>query len=210
MEIAVLKCLRTNENLMFPVTPFINWDKKMKTESQTLFGFGEIGTGASEQLMTWTAKSFFPSADNDWYDFLVCPSDGTMFYINKINEWMKNQEVLRFYYYDNECKNNIDVNDKQYLCQITGFKHGEEDGSKDVKYEIDFREYKELYINQESISTRSEPSYYSGTSYTVKDGDTLLIIAQKCYGNSDKWRYIMKNNGLSNPLNIKTGQVLKI
>ena len=39
MEIAVLKCLRTNEDLMFPVTPFINWDKKMKTESQTLFGF---------------------------------------------------------------------------------------------------------------------------------------------------------------------------
>ena len=172
MEIAVLKCLRTNEDLMFPVTPFINWDTKMKTESQTLFGFGEIGTGASEQLMTWTAKSFFPSADNDWYDFLVCPSDGTMFYINKINEWMKNQEILRFYYYDNECKNKIDVNDKQYLCQIIGFKHGEEDGSKDVKYEIDFREYKELYINQESISMRSEPAYYSGTSYTVKDGDT--------------------------------------
>ena len=210
MEIAVLKCLRTNENLMFPVTPFINWDKKMKTESQTLFGFGEIGTGASEQLMTWTAKSFFPSADNDWYSFLVCQSEGTVFYINKIKDWMKNQEVLRFYYYDNECKNKIDVNDKQYLCQITGFKYGEEDGSKDLKYEIDFREYKELYINQESISMRSEPAYYSGTSYTVKDGDTLLIIAQKCYGNSNMWKDIMKNNGLSNPLNIKTGQVLYI
>ena len=56
MEIAVLKCLRTNENLMLPVTPFINWNAKMKTESQTLFGFGEIGTGASTQLMTWTDK----------------------------------------------------------------------------------------------------------------------------------------------------------
>ena len=112
MEIAVLKCLRTNEDLMFPVTPFVNWDTKMKTESQTLFGFGEIGTGASEQLMTWTAKSFFPSADNDWYDFLVCPSDGTVFYINKIKEWMKNQEVLRFYYYDNECKNKTDTHIK--------------------------------------------------------------------------------------------------
>ena len=210
MEISLLKCLRTNEKLTFPVTPFINWDMKMKTESQTLFGFGEIGTGASEQLMTWSAKSFFPSADNDWYDFLVCQSEGTVFYINKIKEWMRNQEVLRFYYYDNDCKNYIDVDEKQYLCQIIGFKYGEEDGSKDLKYEIDFREYKELYINQESISMRSEPAYYSGTSYTVKDGDTLLIIAQKCYGNSDKWRYIMKNNGLSNPLNIKTGQVLKI
>lgn len=210
MEIALLKCLRTKEELMFPVTPFINWEIKMKTESQTLFGFGEIGTGASEELMTWMAKSFFPSADNDWYDFLVCQSAGTVFYITKIKEWMKNQEVLRFYYYDNECKNKIDVNDKQYLCQITRFKYGEEDGSKDLKYEIGFREYKELYINQESVSMRSEPSYFNGTSYTVKDGDTLLIIAQKCYGNSDRWRDIMKNNGLSNPLAIKTGQVLKI
>ena len=86
----------------------------------------------------------------------------------------------------------------------------EEDGSKDLKYEIDFREYKELYINQESISMRSEPAYYSGNSYTVKDGDTLLIIAQKCYGNSNMWKDIMKNNGLSNPLSIKTGQVLYI
>lgn len=210
MEISLLKCLRTNEKLTFPVTPFINWDMKMKTESQTLFGFGEIGTGASEQLMTWSAKSFFPSADNDWYDFLVCQSEGTVFYINKIKEWMRNQEVLRFYYYDNDCKNYIDVNEKQYLCQIIGFKYGEEDGSKDLKYEIDFREYKELYINQESISMRNKPAYYNGTSYTVKDGDTLLIIAQKCYGNSDKWKDIMKNNGLSNPLEIKTGQVLKI
>lgn len=210
MEIALLKCLRTKEELMFPVTPFINWDIKMKTESQTLFGFGEIGTGASVQLMTWMAKSFFPSADNDWYDFLVCPSAGTVFYINKIKEWMRNQEVLRFCYYDNDCKNNIDVNEKQYLCQIIGFKYGEEDGSKDLKYEISFREYRELYINQESVSMRSEPSYFNGTSYTVKDGDTLLIIAQKCYGSSDRWRDIMKNNGLSNPLAIKTGQVLKI
>lgn len=210
MEIAVLKCLRTKESLMFPVTPFIDYETKMKTESQNLFGFGEIGTGASTQLMTWTAKSFFPSSDNDWYDFLVCPSDGTVLYINQIKEWMNNQEVLRFYYYDNECKNYIDVNDKQYLCQITSFKYGEEDGSKDVKYEIAFREYKELYINQESISMRNEPTYFNGTSYTVKDGDTIIIIAQKCYGNSDKWKDIMKNNGLSNPLAIKTGQVLKI
>ena len=101
-------------------------------------------------------------------------------------------------------------NDRQYLCQITGFKYGEEDGSKDLKYEIDFREYKELYINQESISMRSEPAYHSGNSYTVNDGDTILIIAQKCYGNSDRWKDIMKNNGLNNPLDIKTGQVLYI
>ena len=34
-----------------------------------------------------------------------------------------------------------------------------------------------------------------GSSYTVKAGDTLYLIAQRELSNGDRWREIMKPNG---------------
>ena len=34
-----------------------------------------------------------------------------------------------------------------------------------------------------------------GSSYTIKAGDTLYLIAQRELGNGDRWHEIMKPNG---------------
>lgn len=47
--------------------------------------------------------------------------------------------------------------------------------------------------------------------YTVRQGDTLFGIAQKVYGNGNKWRTILKNNKqLSNPNGLRSGMKLHI
>lgn len=47
-------------------------------------------------------------------------------------------------------------------------------------------------------------------SYTVKDGDTLFIIAQKYYSDGDKFTEIAKANNLTDVDQIETGQALSI
>lgn len=46
--------------------------------------------------------------------------------------------------------------------------------------------------------------------YTVKDGDTLFMIADKYYQDGYKYTEIAKANSLTNPDQIETGQVLEI
>lgn len=50
----------------------------------------------------------------------------------------------------------------------------------------------------------------TGTTHTVKKGDTLWSIAVQTYGNGYKWVYIAKANNLANPGLIHAGNVLQI
>ena len=36
----------------------------------------------------------------------------------------------------------------------------------------------------------------SGSAYAIKPGDTLYLIAQRELGNGDRWREIMKPDGI--------------
>lgn len=47
-------------------------------------------------------------------------------------------------------------------------------------------------------------------TYTVKEGDTLFIVAEKYYQDGSKYQELAKANNLTNPDEIETGQVLQI
>jgi nucleoid-associated protein YgaU len=55
------------------------------------------------------------------------------------------------------------------------------------------------------VSTESLPG-----TYTVKEGDTLFLIAKKYYGDGYKFNLISKANNLNNPNLIEKGQTLMI
>lgn len=50
----------------------------------------------------------------------------------------------------------------------------------------------------------------SGGKYTIKEGDTLFLIAQKFYGDGYKFTELVKLNNLTNPDLIEVGQVLDV
>ena len=54
------------------------------------------------------------------------------------------------------------------------------------------------------------PVQPTSTSYTVKSGDTLWIIAQHFYNDGTKWKMIQDANKLQNPSKLKVGMVLTI
>lgn len=45
---------------------------------------------------------------------------------------------------------------------------------------------------------------------TIKEGDQLWRLAEAEYGSADQWRVIAKANGISDPLDIHPGQVVKL
>ncbi len=49
-----------------------------------------------------------------------------------------------------------------------------------------------------------------GTTYTVKSGDMLMVIAKKFYGDETKYKLIMEANNIKDPNKIAVGQKLKI
>lgn len=55
------------------------------------------------------------------------------------------------------------------------------------------------------FDTKKNPS-----SYTVKAGDTLWEICQRELGEGAVWSTVAKNNGISDPNNLKPGTVLKL
>ena len=170
-----------------------------------MFGFGEIDSGATTKLDTWSIEGFFPDIDND-YDFdLSTTKYHPNLYVLALSRWMKEKQVLVFQYYTDT----IILND--YYCKITGFTHGEKNGNKDVHYTLDFREYKELrLIDQYIVDSNKIAQNYGSDTYYVGEGDTLDTIAAKIYGDSSKWSYLMNNNGLKNPLDLVVGQGLKL
>lgn len=51
---------------------------------------------------------------------------------------------------------------------------------------------------------------YGHKVHVVQPGDTIGLIAYKYYGNPKSWRLIADNNGLDDPKDLRTGQVLEI
>ncbi len=63
---------------------------------------------------------------------------------------------------------------------------------------------------QQNDSSKS-PAKKNNNTYTVRQGDTLFGIAQKVYGDGNKWRVILQNNKhLTKPNSLRSGMKLKI
>lgn len=202
-----IKSLSENLELILPVTPFINFKESMNINSQDLFGFGEIDNGSTQKLDTWSCESFFPDINNNYEFDLSEIKYGSEYYVSVFSRWMKSSQILLFDYYSPTKVLN------SYYCKIVGFSHGEKNGNKDVHYTLDFREYKQLKIGSQYVqyaSTQDIISKYGNDTYMVAEGDTLITIASKIYGDSTKWSYLMYKNSLQNPLNIEVGQTLKL
>lgn len=95
---------------------------------------------------------------------------------------------------------------------IESFSYGEKDGTKDVYYTINFKEYKRLKtktvakVPQPQRPVKPKPK---NKTYVVKRGDNLWNIAKKYYGKGNQWQKIYNQNKKvigSNPNLIYPGQ----
>lgn len=60
------------------------------------------------------------------------------------------------------------------------------------------------------ISSRETSGAPSGTAYTVREGESLPEIAQRCYGDSSQYLRLQEANGIEDPNRLAVGQTLVV
>lgn len=173
---------------------------------------GEINLIGKRKLKNVSFSSFFPKQQYYFCQYTTFPTPKESV---KIIEKMKNKGVLRL---------TITGTPINMECTIESFVWGENDGTKDINFTLEFKEYRKVKVKtskkKETVTKKIVPATtqraskaVESTTYTVVKGDNLSKIAKNLTGSSANWRAIYnQNKGVigSNPNLIYPGQRLVI
>ncbi len=203
-----------DDKLRFPVTPFFRVSEPWNNQEEMLNEIGTINITGKKGLQSTQIESFFPKI-NSGYTFLtfndnIPPYD----YVNKIKKWRNEGKPLRFL---------ITETPHNFLVLIGNFDSGEQDGSGDLNFTMELKEYvdlggglKEEKPKREVGKTPTVPNTTDNKvykDYVIKKGDTLWDIAKRFYKNPNKQPELYERNKKvigSNPHKIYPGQVIKV
>ena len=202
----------------FPVLPSaINVQDYAITNDSNITGLGDVTIFGGKGLRTIEISSFFPNPKRK-YRF-VNYTDYPKQYdcVTKIKKWMDKGEVLRFIVTGTEIN---------FQVRITDFEYSEQDGTRDVYFTINLKEYRKIKIssttpkkkktdNKDRTDTKETDNKPKQKTYTVKSGDTLYDIAKKHYGKGSDYKKIIEKNkskypSLAKSTTLKKGWVLTI
>jgi len=158
-------------------------------------------------------SSFFP---NQKYNFVQYNNFPTPYKCVKLIEsWANNPVQLTI------TGTNINMQ-----ATIESFNYGEKDGTGDVYYTIEFKEYRKPKIVEEKKATATKVSktttkivtpqttrstkVVKSTTYTVKKGDTLWDISKRFTGSPSNWQAIANQNKITDTKRLQVGTKLVI
>lgn len=159
----------------------------------TINQLGEINLIGKRKLKNISFSSFFP---NQKYNFCQYTSFPTPQESVDTIEDMKNNGVLRL---------TITGTPINMDCTIESFTWGENDGTKDINFTLDFKEYRKVVVKTSKIketvsdnvtvaATQRTSKAVTSTTYTVVKGDNLSKIAKNLTGSSSNWKAIYNQN----------------
>lgn len=219
-DLIVDKDNTTNINdrvVLLPISPSdLMFTEDSDGQTIKLMNYGELPVGMNRKLATWGLSSFFPKRDTKarynykdgrqnsslnkiWkypFDISSGTEDPYEFYCATLYEWKNRQTPLVFMF---------NTWGEYYYCQIKTFKYGRKDSKGNVYYDLQFQEYKE-YTKFDNGAGSTD---YSSDVYYPAEGENILQIAKKIYGDSSYYTQIMQLNNMQNP-DIIPGQAYKI
>lgn len=197
-----------SQRLQLPVPPSsFELDTGNNNTVVVVTEFGEVNLLGKEKLSALTLESFFPSQEYSFCQYTGFPSPYDC--CRMIDKWKFSGKPIRVL---------ITGTDINLAMSIEAFNFGEQDGSGDVYFHLEFKEYYNLTVptlaitaagaSTASATTAARPTKAPQKVYTVKSGDTLLKIAKKATGSTANAAAIAKKNSLANPQKIRVGQIL--
>ena len=202
----------------FPVLPSaINVQDYAITNDSNITGLGDVTVFGGKGLRTIEISSFFPNPKKKYrfVNYTDYPKQYNC--VTKIKKWMDKGEVLRFIVTGTEIN---------FQVRITDFEYSEQDGTRDVYFTINLKEYRKIKIssttpkkkktdNKDRTDTKETDNKPKQKTYTVKSGDTLYDIAKKHYGKGSDYKKIIEKNkskypSLAKSTTLKKGWVLTI
>lgn len=197
MDAKLIPVGKSGSTFIFPALP-----EEIKGKSEANYqsfdivsqGTVKVPKGTDAKEISWDGEFFGPSKKNEaivrrnaWRDPIEC--------VNILNDFIKNETVLNLIV--TETWINMDVT-------ISSFQPVAYGAYGNIRYSITFAEKKplEIYDTNElkivafvkKTKPRSTPAKSSGTSYEVRNGDTLWGIASKKLGSGTKWTSIYNAN----------------
>lgn len=195
-----------SEAIQLPVPPS-DFEKATGLNNTTtnIVGLGEINILGKRKLATIPIKTFWP---NQQYDFCDCEVTLKPYeFVTKIEELMESAKAFRLIITDTSIN---------MLCGIETFNYGENDGTGDIYFTLELKEYRNITVKETTSNSTSKntdlktrDSKSTPSTYKVVKGDSLYIISKKVYGTGNKAKELQTKNGIKNPNSLKVGQVLK-
>lgn len=174
--------------------------------------FGEINLIGKRKLKKISLSSFFPKQKYSFcqYETFPTPKESV-----KLIEKMKSNGELRL---------TITGTIINMECTIESFTWGENDGTKDINFTIEFLEYRKPELSNsgkkiqvknivQTVNTTRASKKAESLTYTVKAGDDLCKISKKLTGTTANWKAIYIQNKKiigANPKKLKAGKELII
>lgn len=173
---------------------------------------GEINLLGKRKLKNISFSSFFPKQAYSFCGYTTFPTPEESV---KLIEEMKNNGVLRLTMTGTPV--NMD-------CTIESFVWGENDGTKDINFTLELKEYRKVNVKEqkkkekvtkkvELVATRRGSKEVRSATHLVVKGDNLSKIAKNLTGSSANWQAVYnQNKGVigDNPNLLYPGQQLVI
>ena len=171
---------------------------------------GEINLIGKTGLVSMTIESFFP---NQQYSFCLYRDFQKPYeYIKQLLKWKDSGKPIRVI---------VTGTPINYAMAIESLIYSEVDGTGDVYFTLEVKEYKFIKTPSSNTLTTKNTTQLTtpttqretkslATHYTVQKGDTLWLIAKKVTGDGSNYKVIAQKNNITNPDKIYVGQKLVI
>lgn len=198
------------ERIRLPVIPS-SFEVNIPHQNTTvnITNLGEINLIGKAGLMSMTIESFFPAQQYSFclYSGFLKPYE----YIKLLLKWKDSGKPIRVI---------VTGTPINYAMAIESLTYSEVDGTGDVYFSLELKEYKFISTTGQTTTTKNGTTLTTPTttrevkstsnSYVVKQGDTLWLIAKKITGDGSNYKAIAQKNNITNPDKIYVGQKLVI
>ncbi|WP_410497026.1 LysM peptidoglycan-binding domain-containing protein [Cellulosilyticum sp. ST5] len=198
------------ERLRLPVIPS-SFEVSIPHQNTTvnINQLGEINLIGKTGLMSMTIESFFPNQD---YSFCLYRDFQKPYeYIKQLLKWKDSGRPIRVI---------VTGTPINYAMAIGSLTYSEVDGTGDVYFSLELKEYKFITTTGQTTTTKSKTTLTTpptirevkspSNSYSVRKGDTLWLIAKKVTGDGSNYIAIAQKNGITDPSKLSVGQRLVI
>lgn len=199
------------ERLRLPVIPS-SFEVLIPHQNTTvnITNLGEINLIGKTGLATMTIESFFPKQQYSFCLYKDFPQPYEC--IKMLLKWKESGKPIRVIVTETLIN---------YAMAIESISYSERDGTGDVYFTIEMKEYK--FIKTPNVNTTLTSNGTTlmtpqtqretkpvASEYMVKQGDTLWQIAKRLTGNGNNYKTIAQKNNIKNPDLLKVGQRLVI
>ncbi|MEM5779799.1 MAG: LysM peptidoglycan-binding domain-containing protein [Lawsonibacter sp.] len=192
--------------LILPITPQgYQWDTAIVINKVTIDGLGELNLPGRPKLAEEVVEGMLPAQDYPFNQPGAVTSPRS--YLDQLERWCKTGTVLRYLVVG------AGLNKPVILERVRWY---EQDGTNNVYYRIEHREYTAAETPVVSggtvADTRStDTQAASAVNYTVAKGDTLWSLCRRFYGETSTalCQKVASANGIKNINLIYTGQGIR-